>query len=57
MLRDVDVITTDQKYMGRETEYRSANNHLPDADKVWLQLSAVNDVMIMAVPGIKHTGV
>ncbi|CAL8469508.1 g9049 [Coccomyxa elongata] len=34
MLRDVDVITSDQKYMGRETEYRSANNHLPDTEKV-----------------------
>lgn len=37
MLRNVDVITTDQKYIGRETEYRSANNHLPDTEKVWLQ--------------------
>ena len=36
LLREVDVITTDSKYWGRETEYRTANANLPEAEKVLL---------------------
>lgn len=45
LLKEVDVITTDYKYLGRETEYRTANANLPEAEKVQLPSSICQQIL------------
>lgn len=54
LLREVDVITTDSKYWGRETEYRTANAHLPEAEKVRPSFSHESVSIRMNSPGPQH---